>query len=132
MLMIISCITFAHTLVQGFAKRHDSADLQFDEISWREDNAIKYRFASYDQLYRARRDRMVVNLLETHNLYGSSAIEVKILLGEPDSSELFPDWDIAYWLGPDSRGAFGYCGSKWLLFKIDSSNNVIKYSVTTD
>lgn len=51
---------------------------------------------------------MVADQLRQHPLAGMTRGEVHALLGEPDRTELFPAWDVVYWLGPDHRGPSGW------------------------
>src|SRR5207249_4324268 len=87
--------------------------LPFDDAAWRRDNATAFRQATYHEIYNATRDRMVNDLLRRYRLVGMTKHEVTALLGEPDYAypELFPTWEMVYWLGPDHRGAMGHLDS---------------------
>jgi hypothetical protein len=59
---------------------------------------------------------MVDDLLEHHHLPGKSRTEVVDLLGEPDKTDKFRNYDMVYWLGRE-RSAFAL-DSDWLVLKL--------------
>jgi hypothetical protein len=52
------------------------------------------------------------------------------ILGEPDKTEYFRDWDMVYWLGPE-RG-FMSIDSEWLVFRLDGQQKVTDYKIVRD
>ena len=74
--------------------------------------------------------RMVDDLLKRHLLDGRSRKEVESLLGPGSHTEYFPNWDLAYRLGPE-RG-FIRIDSEWLVIRLDSAARVKEYSLKTD
>ncbi len=62
------------------------------------------------------RVRMADSLLK-QDLIGRPRREIDTLLGPPDETDYFLDYDYVYWLGPES-GMFGI-DSEWLGIKFD-------------
>ena len=87
----------------------------FDSSGW-QDSA---RVFSQDPI----RIRMVDDLLERHELDEMTRAEVVALLGEPDKTPYFREWDMVYWLGPE-RGLMGI-DSEWLVLRLDEHHQVI-------
>ena len=52
------------------------------------------------------RIRMVDDLLRGHSFRGMTREQVTAIVGEPDKTEYFKEWDLVYWLGPE-RGFIG-------------------------
>ena len=77
----------------------------------------------------AVRGCMVDDLLDRHELRGMTRAEVVALIGEPQRSELFPDYDMVYWLGPE-RGLIG-TDSEFLVMKLDKSGRVASAELRT-
>ena len=73
---------------------------------------------------------MVDDLLKKYQFQGMSRGEVVALLGEPDGTESFRDWDLVYWLGPE-RG-FLRIDSEWLVLRLDDQEKVAEYRITRD
>ena len=94
----------------------------FDSSGW-QDSA---RVFSQDPI----RIRMVDDLLERHELDEMTRAEVVALLGEPDKTPYFREWDMVYWLGPE-RGPMGI-DSEWLVLRLDEHQQVIEHRVVTD
>ena len=94
----------------------------FDSSGW-QDSA---RVFSQDPI----RIRMVDDLLERHELDEMTRAEVVALLGEPDKTPYFREWDMVYWLGPE-RGLMGI-DSEWLVLRLDEHHQVIEHRVVTD
>jgi hypothetical protein len=74
--------------------------------------------------------RMVDDLLNKHDLHGRRRSEIVALLGPPDETDKWADWDLVYWLGPE-RG-FIRIDSEWLVFKLGTNDEVVEYSVVVD
>ena len=51
------------------------------------------------------------------------------LIGEPQPSDLFPEYDMVYWLGPE-RGLVGI-DSEFLVMKVDKSSRVTSVELRT-
>jgi hypothetical protein len=77
----------------------------------------------------AVRGCMVDDLLERHELRGKTRAEVVALIGEPQRSDVFPEYDMVYWLGPE-RGLIG-TDSEFLLMKLDKSGRVTSVELRT-
>jgi hypothetical protein len=106
-----------HSLHQWNAKR-----LPFQEVAWK----ANVDADTMDPL----RLRMVDDLLEQHNFLGASRAEILNLLGRPEPTDKYRDWDLVYWLGPE-RGSIRI-DSEWLVFKFDNYNRVSAYRVISD
>jgi hypothetical protein len=70
---------------------------------------------------------MVDDLLERHVLTGKRRSEVVSLLGEPDTTGYFKEFDMVYYLGPQRVGL----DSEWLVLRTDD-NVVQEVRVLTD
>ena len=56
--------------------------------------------------------------------------QVTAIVGEPDKTNYFSDWDMVYWLGPE-RGFMGI-DSEWLVFRLDGEEKVLEYQIVED
>lgn len=74
--------------------------------------------------------RMVDDLLRRHRLDGMTCQQVVALIGEPDQTGYFRDWDMVYWLGPE-RGWLRL-DSEWLVLRLDSQQQVTKHRIVRD
>jgi hypothetical protein len=77
----------------------------------------------------AVRGCMVDDLLDTHELRGMTRAQVVALIGEPDSTRDFPEYDLVYWLGPQ-RGLIG-TDSEYLAMKLDKAKHVASVELIT-
>ena len=77
----------------------------------------------------AVRGCMVDDLLERNQLRGMTRAQVIALIGEPDRSSDFPEYDLVYWLGPQ-RGLVG-TDAEYLVMKLDQSNRVTSVELIT-
>jgi hypothetical protein len=73
---------------------------------------------------------MVDDLLRKYQFSGMARQEVTNIIGEPDKTEYFKDWDMVYWLGPE-RG-FISIDSEWLVFRLDSQKKVKEFKIVSD
>jgi hypothetical protein len=94
----------------------------FDPKRWREDDRS-------DNECPARLS-MIDDLLETTRLDGLEGSHVIALLGEPDVTEYFKDWDFVYHLGPE-RGWIRI-DSEWLLLRLDPDGRVHVHALMND
>jgi len=91
----------------------------FDPTLWREaDPSTRQRAEMVDDLMRA------------HPLIGLDRAEVTTLLGPPNQTDKWPDWQMVYVLGPE-RGFLGI-DREWLLLRLDGSGVVIEHRIETD
>lgn len=75
------------------------------------------------------RNRMCADLLMHHKLNGKSRDEILDLLGEPDETNKFPDWDMKYYLGPSPES--GTADYEWLVIKFNGKGVVGEYNILT-
>lgn len=68
------------------------------------------------------RIRMVDDLMRRHSFLGMTRDQVIAIVGEPDKTEYFRDWDLVYWLGPEH--GFISVDSEWLVFRLDGQKKV--------
>ena len=73
---------------------------------------------------------MVDDLLRRHSFRGMTREQVTAIVGEPDKTEYFKEWDLVYWLGPE-RG-FMSIDSEWLVFRLDSQKKVTDLRIVRD
>ena len=93
---------------------------RFDAVGWR----------SGGSRTDAVRIRMVDDLLRRHRFGGMTRGQVTAIVGEPDKTNYFSDWDMVYWLGPE-RGFMGV-DSEWLVFRLDGEKRVSEYEILRD
>lgn len=84
-----------------------SSNLAFDRSVW-VDNARIYS-AEYPRV--AMVDDVLLRLQP-----GTSRADVIELLGEPSDTNYFSDWDLVYWLGPES--SWFAVDAQWLVIRI--------------
>ena len=78
----------------------------------------------------APRIDMVNDLLSEHALVGRTHSEAVALLGEPEDTDYFADFDMVYWLGPE-RG-FISIDSEWLVLRLGEDGRVTERRVVSD
>ncbi|UPU34302.1 outer membrane protein assembly factor BamE [Geomonas paludis] len=93
---------------------------EFDSTEWKNPKNVTYNI----------RIRMVNDLLRRHHLTGMSREQVIAIIGEPDKTQYFKDWDMVYWLGPE-RG-FLSVDSEWLVMRFNSQKKVSEVKVVRD
>jgi hypothetical protein len=92
---------------------------RFDPVAWKTERHRNFT--------NAVRIRMVDDLLRRHAFRGMTRDQVTGIIGEPDKTEYFKDWDMVYWLGPE-RG-FISIDSEWLVFRLDDQKKVTDYRI---
>jgi hypothetical protein len=90
---------------------------RFDSAAWQSESSRSST--------NAVRIRMVDDLLSRHNFRGMTREQTVAIVGEPDMTEYFRDWDMVYWLGPE-RGLLSI-DSEWLVFRLDGQKKVTDY-----
>lgn len=95
---------------------------RFDQIVWQDSVRV------YSAL--APRGCMVDDLLARIQLKGMDKGSIIRLLGVPQPTEYFSDYDFVYWLGPE-RGLFSI-DSEWLVLRLDSTGVVTEARLVTD
>ena len=73
---------------------------------------------------------MVDSLLRQHNFIGKSRGEVVALIGEPDNTSYFREYDMVYRLGME-RG-FISIDSEWLVLRLDTNQVVTEFRIVRD
>ena len=76
------------------------------------------------------RIRMMDDLLRRHSFRGMTREQVTAIVGKPDKTEYFKEWDLVYWLGPE-RG-FISIDSEWLVLRLDSQKKVTDLRIVRD
>lgn len=92
--------------------------LPFDSNIWKKGNENEIRI------------RMVDDLLYHHKLDGMTRSEVVSLIGEPDVTDYFKEYDMVYRLGME-RG-FISIDSEWLVFRLNATDVVIEHNIVRD
>ena len=105
---------FGDTIQEHLRRQH------FDTVAWQGGNSLT----------NAVRIRMVDDLLRRHNFRGMPREKVTAIIGEPDKTEYFKEWDLVYWLGQE-RGWISI-DSEWLVFRLDSQKKVTDYAIVRD
>jgi hypothetical protein len=117
--LISPCVFFTGYFLIDDVKEYVNR-IDFDAAAWKEPAEVQ----------KNCRIRMVDDLLATHDLYGLTRQEVADLLGEPDDTSKFSNWDMVYWLGPE-RG-FMALDSEWLVINFDDHRRVSAYRLAKD
>ena len=94
----------------------------FDSAKWQD----KARINLDDPI----RIRMIDDLLKKYSFQGMSREEVANILGEPDKTEYFKEWDMVYWLGPE-RSLISI-DSEWFVLRLNEKKEVTEYRIGTD
>lgn len=90
----------------------------FDSQVWKQGNQDEVRI------------RMVDCLLRRYNLIGKSRSEVVELIGEPDNTLYFREYDMVSRLG-NERGFIGI-DSEWLVLRLDTGQVVTEFRIVRD
>ena len=92
--------------------------LPFDSAKWKagQENDIRIR--------------MVDSLLHNYELRGKTRAEILALLGKPDNTGYFREYDLVYRLGAE-RG-FISIDSEWLVFRLDTNDTVKECTIARD
>jgi hypothetical protein len=119
-LVVLAVIGAGAWFLFGNSIRERLSRQRFDAAAWRAET----------HLTNAVRIRMVDDLLRRHNFRGMTRDQVTAIIGEPDKTGYFRDWDMVYWLGPE-RG-FIRIDSEWLVFRLDGQKKVADYGIVRD
>jgi hypothetical protein len=92
----------------------------FDAVAWKSEEALTNDV----------RIRMVDDLLLRRSFRGMTREQVAAIIGVPDKTEYFKEWDLVYWLGPE-RGFIGI-DSEWLVFRLDRQQKVTDLRIVKD
>jgi hypothetical protein len=95
---------------------------RFDSTTWHDSARTRYP--------EAVRGCMAKDLLARNDFREEPRGRVVALLGEPRPTSYFRQYDLVYWLGPES-GLTGI-DSEWLVFKLNASGRVTETRVVTD
>jgi len=119
--LLIIAIASGIVLLNG--SRAGSPDaIPFDKARWTDRELIGQE--PYVRL------QMIDSLLAERPLQGRSRAQVVELLGEPDKTDYFADYDLVYWLGIE-RGFIGI-DSEWLGIKLNEQDKVVDYKILSD
>jgi hypothetical protein len=101
--------------------------IDFDPMRF---ESAKWKASEADFEWDSLRLRMADSLLKTHPLVGLSKVEVIELLGEPDDTEHFRDYEMVYFLGLE-RNTMAIDG-EWLAIDLDESDIVTGARLVVD
>lgn len=109
--------------------------LFFRSPMWRE-RPIPFESATWittpaEFSHESIRQRMVDDLLRSHPLVGRSRAEVESLIGPPDVTAYFREYDMVYMLG-QQRNSFLAIDSEWLVIRLDALGRVTEARLVTD
>ena len=77
-----------------------------------------------------QRAGMAEDFLRRYDAVGMTRAELVALLGEPDETDKFVDYDLVYWLGPE-RGLVGV-DSEWLVFRLGDAGTATEARIVAD
>jgi hypothetical protein len=98
--------------------------LAFDAAVWR----AKAADAGDDWPTRLR---MVDSLMDSRLLHGRTRPQVVELLGPPDDTSKWREWDLVYHLGPERKALFRI-DSEWLVLRLGPGRAVVSYRIVAD
>lgn len=96
--------------------------IPFNSVSWQ--NASKINSDNPIRL------QMVDDLLTHYKLFGKTREELILMLGEPDNTAYFKEYDMVYWLGPERN--WMSVDSEWLAIRLNAQKQVSDYQIVTD
>ncbi len=112
-----------------------SAWLYFDSAAWRERpirfDSARWKATPSSFSHESIRQRMVDDLLRTHPLVGRSRAEVESLIGPPNTTAYFDNYDMVYALGQEPN-SYVAIDSEWLVIQLDAGGRVITAKLATD
>lgn len=126
---VIVVVAVAAAILGGVAiwkSGASSRETRFDPVIWqasptREDPDFKHPV----------RQRMVDDLIRRRLLSGGTRDAVESLLGPPDDTAYFREYDLVYMLGPERRSLFSI-DDEWLVIRFDSSGRASEVRLVTD
>ena len=77
-----------------------------------------------------QRAGMAEDFLHRYDAVGMTRAELVSLLGEPDETDKFADYDLVYWLGPE-RGLVGI-DSEWLVVRLGETGTAVEALIVAD
>ena len=120
--VIIPAVLFATVFMLALPAYKDYTNrMEFDSRTWKHHNTSKQE---------PQRIRMIDSLLEHKDLIGMHYSDIIDLLGQPEDTAYFKNWDMVYWLGPE-RGYISI-DSEWLVLRYDQNKTITEYRVVTD
>jgi hypothetical protein len=127
-IVLVGVLVTACAAVTGFVLLKHRVDAylhatKFDSAAW------KARSMEEGVMWPTRL-RMVDDLFDRNLREGVLRAQVEDLLGPPDNTSYFHDWDLVYQLGPE-RGLIRI-DSEWLVFRLDPGGRVVEYRVVRD
>src|SRR4051794_29263959 len=127
-IMLVGVLVTASIAVTGFLLLKPRAEAylhatRFDPAAW------KARSMDEGAMWPTRL-RMADDLVDRNLQNRVLRAQVEELLGPPDKTSYFQNWDLVYQLGPE-RG-FIRIDSEWLVFRVDSGARVVEYRIVRD
>jgi hypothetical protein len=120
---VTACVAFGcFLLLKPRAEAYMHAT-RFDSAAW------KARSIDDGPMWPTRL-RMVDDLVAGNLHRGVPRAVIEELLGAPDKTSYFRDWDLVYRLGPER--AFIRIDSEWLVFRLDAGGRVAEYRIVRD
>jgi len=95
-------------------------------LPMRQFNSAKWKA----QAERNLRVQMIESLQWSYTLKGMRRAEILSLLGPPDDTSYFREWDYVYWLG-DERDLLSI-DSEWLVLRFGKNGRVSEWAVVRD
>lgn len=97
-------------------------DINFDKVHW----------ANQKEIYNEPFIRLQMSGDVTRNVLqiGQSKEQVIELLGQPEDTKYFKDFDLVYWLGQEK--GFVSIDSSWLVIKFDGTGSVSDFQILND
>ena len=77
-----------------------------------------------------QRAGMAEDFLRRYDAVGMTRAELVALLGEPDETDKFADYDLVYWLGPE-RG-LASIDSEWLVVRFGDAGPAVEARIASD
>lgn len=120
--LVSPVVIVAGWLLQGTTLSVDFTPRKFDSAVWKSTPA--------EFSWESMRLKMVDDLLARTTLQGMTEAAVVDLLGEPDETPYFDEFDMVYWLGQE-RHPFGI-DSEWLVIRLNDAGVASEARVVRD
>jgi hypothetical protein len=112
---MVACVVIAVLILISHIANEYAWGIEFESAAWKEAEGSANKI----------RVRMIDSLLRKHTLVGMTRTQIDSLLGTPNKTSYFSDYEYVFWLGPE-RG-FMSIDSEWLALKF--KDNIVAEAV---
>jgi hypothetical protein len=120
--VILALVASASVIWLVLAPDERFRGMPFESAAW--------KASTPDFSWESTRLRMVDDFLAKYPPVGLSRSEVTELLGEPDETNYFSEYDLVYFLGMER--SYMAIDSEWLVMKLNAEGRVVTAETATD